>query len=285
MRRWLREPLLHFLGLGLAIFLAYGWLRGDAPGDDEIVVTRGQQQNLIATFERTWQRPPTPDEFGGLVRDFIRQEIAYRESTAMELDRDDIVIRRRLRQKLELLTEDLSSLAPPTEDELRAFYTANEELFLTEPRFTFEQIYFTTDNGGADAALGRATELLQQIRSGALQPVAGELGDRISLPSRMSEARQNDVAATFGSTFTEQLAELAVGVWAGPVPSSYGVHLVFLARRLEGFVPPLEEISNEVRNELLYRRRNEAVDLLYETLAERYTISIEPVVETAAGQE
>ena len=92
MSRLLKEPLLHFFLLGALVFMAYGWLGDGGRGIAEIVVSRGQQENLIQTFERTWRRPPTAEEFNGLVEDFIRMEIAYRESIAMNLDRDDIVI-------------------------------------------------------------------------------------------------------------------------------------------------------------------------------------------------
>ena len=129
MSRWLKEPLIHFLILGGLIFLAYDWLasKGSEPG--EIFISRGQQENLLNTFSRTWQRPPTPQEYQGLLQDYIRQEIAYRESQAMSLDQDDIVIRRRLRQKLELLAEDIASLAVPSGDELQTHLDDNPEYF------------------------------------------------------------------------------------------------------------------------------------------------------------
>ena len=108
--QFLKEPLLHFIVLGMAIFLSYAWLSDGGDGR-HILVTRGQQNSLVANFERVWQRPPTAEEFDRLLHDFIRQEIAYREADNMGLDRNDIVIQRRLRQKLELLTEDLAAMA------------------------------------------------------------------------------------------------------------------------------------------------------------------------------
>jgi len=267
----LKEPFLHFLALGAAIFAAYAWV-GDRDGTGEIVVTGGQQNNLIATFEQTWQRPPTPDEFKGLVQDYIRQEIAYREAGAMELDRNDIVIRRRLRQKLELLTEDLASMAPPTAAELAAFYAAHAEDYRTDPRYSFQQVFFSTDRRGERAREDALTALAEMEDGGALAT-----GDAISLPQAMRKASRREVAATFGTSFADALAALPEGRWAGPVESGFGLHLVRLAEREESRVQSLDEVEQAVRNDLLSERRQRAVEMLYENLAENYTITVEPL--------
>ena len=116
----LREPLLHFLLLGAAIFGAYRLLsdaRATQPGN--IVVTQGRIEALVAAFTRTWQRPPTASEREGLIRDYIREEVYVREAIALGLDQDDMVIRRRLRQKLEFVSEDLTAPAEPTDGQLQ----------------------------------------------------------------------------------------------------------------------------------------------------------------------
>src|SRR5579872_6833062 len=110
-----REPLFHFLVLGAVIFVAHGLItrhKTDKPG--EIVVTQGAVENLVTGFTRTWQRPPTEGELQGLVRDYIREEAAYRAALAAGLDRDDMIVRRRLRQKLEFLADDLATRTEPT---------------------------------------------------------------------------------------------------------------------------------------------------------------------------
>ena len=93
--RLIREPLFHFLILGAVIFAVHGLTtrhQTDKPG--EIVVTQTSIENLVTGFTRTWQRPPTEDELHGLVRDYIREEAAYREALALGLDRDDMIVRR-----------------------------------------------------------------------------------------------------------------------------------------------------------------------------------------------
>jgi hypothetical protein len=141
--RIIREPLFHFLVLGAAIFAVHGLItrhQTDKPG--EIVVTQAAVENLITGFTRTWQRPPTADELQALVRDYIREEGAYREALALGLDRDDMIVRRRLRQKLEFVSDGLATRTEPSDAELQSFLQAHKESFQTEPLFSFQQIYF-----------------------------------------------------------------------------------------------------------------------------------------------
>lgn len=281
MSRWLKEPLIHFLILGGLIFLAYDWLAGKGSEPGEIFISRGQQENLLNTFSRTWQRPPTPQEYQGLLQDYIRQEIAYRESQAMSLDQDDIVIRRRLRQKLELLAEDIASLAVPSGDELQTYLDDNPGDFMVEPRLSLRQIYFSRDRRGS-AAEQDAIDLLQRISMDGPERDFQELGDPLPLPPQIANLREGEVARLFGEVFTDGLKGLESGHWLGPVESGFGLHLVFIEDRVEGRVPELAEVRDAVQRELLSQRRREAVDGLYERLAENYTIEIESLLEKEA---
>ncbi len=110
--RVLREPLVHFLLLGGVLFLIFGLTNqtGTTNSDQRIVVSAGRIEQLATVFGKTWQRPPTSKELKGLIDDFVLEEVYYRQAVAMGIDRDDTIIRRRLRQKLEFLTDDVSSL-------------------------------------------------------------------------------------------------------------------------------------------------------------------------------
>lgn len=282
MQRWLREPLIHFLLLGALIFAAYEQLAGGRTAPDEIFISRGQQENLLNTFGRTWQRPPTPAEFQGLLQDLIRQEIAYRESQSMGLDRDDIVIRRRLRQKLEMLAEDVASLAAPSEQDLQAYLEAHPDQFALETRLTLRQIYFSRDRRGP-AAEPDAIQLLQRIANDGPDGGFEQFGDPLPLPAEIRDARESEVGRLFGSSFTDGLQGIEPGRWSGPVESGYGLHLVFIEMREAGRVPELAEVRDAVQREWLSQRRQEAVDGLYQRLAENYTIEIEPLVDQPAA--
>jgi hypothetical protein len=285
MNKWLKEPLFHFLLLGAAIFLVYGMVTDQGRGEKEIVVSRGQQENLVNTFSRTWQRLPTPMEYQGLLKDYIRQEIAYRESREIGLDQDDIVIRRRLRQKMEMLAEDVAGLVPPTDDELQTFLDTHPDSFMIEPRLTVRHVYFSRDRRGEQVGED-ALEVLKDLESQGTGADTQELGDPLPLPAVLDDAGESEIARLFGAVFVEGLKTVETGAWSGPVESGFGLHLVLVTDRIENRVPGLEEVRPEVQRELMSQRRQEAVDGLYEKLAENYTIEIESLADTgteAAG--
>jgi hypothetical protein len=285
MSRWLKEPLLHFLLLGALVFFAYELLSEKGRADNEIFISKGQQQNLLNTFQRTWQRLPTAVEYQGLLRDYIRQEIAYREGQGLGLDQDDIVIRRRLRQKMEMLAEDVAGLVQPTNTELQAFLDENPERFMVEPRLTLQQVYFSLDRRG-DAAEGDAMEALNLLNSPGGEADPMQLGDPLPLPAFLPDAVESEVERLFGLQFVEGVREAEADRWSGPVSSGFGLHLVYVSDRVPARMPGLDEVKDDVQRELMSLRRQQSVDGLYEKLAENYVIEIEPLTDpAAAGQE
>lgn len=142
LRKLLREPLAHFLVLGALVFAMFQFAadRSDVQ-DGKIVVTRGRIEQLVTGFSHTWNRPPTRPELDGLVEDYIRDEVLYREALAMGLDKDDTIVRRRMRQKLEFLTSDASAIVAPTEQDLQRWLNRNPDMFRVEPAVAFSQIY------------------------------------------------------------------------------------------------------------------------------------------------
>lgn len=279
-----RQPLLHFLLLGAAIFAAFSFInrhRTDKPG--EIVVTRGTLENLFTAFTRTWQRPPTEGEMHGLVRDYVREEVAYRQALTLGLDRDDMIVRRRLQQKLEFLSDDLATRTEPSDAELLAFLQTHSSLFRIEPAFSFRQVYFNPQRHGANLLRDESRVLTHLQRSGEHTDITS-LGDPFLLQQNFENASLQDVKKTFGDGFTASLSTLPMGHWQGPVGSGYGVHLVFISQRSEGGVPALSEIREQVRREWLNQKRKEATDAFYANLLKRYTIKIEPPEEQKVAQ-
>lgn len=130
MKRFLREPLAHFVAIGAALFVAFAW-KGGGSSSGRIVVTRARIESFAAGFQRTWQRPPTADEMKGLIDGYVREEAAVREAMAAGLDREDAIIRRRLKQKIDVLAENA---APASEAELAAWLAAHPHLYGAEAR-------------------------------------------------------------------------------------------------------------------------------------------------------
>ena len=284
MSKWLREPLFHFIVLGALIFAVYGQMAGKGSSKKEIFISQGQQENLANTFFRTWQRPPSAEEFKGLLDDYVRQEIAYRESQNMGLDKDDIIVRRRMRQKLELLAEDVASLAVPSDEQLEAFLTEHVEDYELEPVISLRQVYFSPDRRG-QAAEADALAALEQLQGAAFEVDPEELGDPLPLPYALDGLRQGEIGRRFGEQFVEGLQDLETGQWSGPIQSGFGLHLVFLDERIDGRTPSLDEVRAAVQRDWFNQRRRESVDGLYERLAENYTIEIEPFTEAVAEEQ
>lgn len=281
MKYWLKEPLIHFLLLGGGIFVLYGWIAGvDQFRSNEITVTSAKQQNLALTFSRTWQRPPTQSELDGLIKDFIQEEIAYREGVAMQFDVDDIIIRRRLRQKLEIFAKDVVSQSPPTDEQLQDYLDENSSDYLVRPLYTFRHVLFRVDDDAAQAR-ENALSVLQSLRNGDAD--AETAGDASLLPASFSRARSAEVDATFGAGFAGQMSELRTGEWHGPVSSGIGVHLVFVDERIDARMPALGEIRSEVIRDLQAANYNKGLALLYERLAEKYTITVDPIIDVEAS--
>jgi len=282
--KFIREPLFHFLLLGAAIFAVYGLAtrhKTDKPG--EIVVTQGTLENLVTGFTRTWQRPPTEEELQGLVRDYIREEAAYREALAMGLDRDDMIVRRRLRQKLEFLSDELATRTEPGDAELQSFLQTHTELFQSEPLFSFRQIYFNPQLHGGNLHRDTARALEDLERAGSRANTI-DLGDSFLLERSFEKLSLSDVKKTFGEQFASAVAALPLREWEGPIESGYGTHLVFVTQRSEGRLPALDEARDQVRREWLDAKRKEATDKFYQAILSQYKVKIELPEEKKVAQ-
>jgi len=279
----IREPLFHFLILGAAIFVVHGVVtrhKTDKPGT--IVVTQSTIENLVTGFTRTWQRPPTEDELHGLMRDYIREEAAYREALALGLDRDDMIVRRRLRQKLEFVSDDLATRKEPSSLELQNFLEAHRDTFQREPLFSFRQIYFDPQVHGKNLQ-GDMVLVLHSLQHSDSQAKL-EAGDPFLLLQNFDDVSLAELKKTFGEQFASAISALPVGAWEGPINSGYGVHLVYVAKHIDAHLPSLGEVQEEVRREYLDNKRTEAADNFYKALLSRYRVKIEAAEEKKLAQ-
>jgi hypothetical protein len=274
-RRLLREPLLHFLLLGAGLFVLFRLTGG--PGTEtarRIDISTAEVQRLALAFSRLWMRPPTADELRGLIEQEIREEVFYREAMAMGLDRDDSIVRRRLQQKLEFLSEDVAVQQKPTEAELQAYLLAHPDRFGRETRLTFRQVYLHRDGGGAEAAR-RSEALLARLRAEGASARLADRGDRISLPAAFERTSASDVARDFGPPFAAALLRIPTGHWEGPVESGYGLHLVLVEEHIAGSQPPLSEVREAVLREWQAERKRRVNADLYKAMRGKYVVSVE----------
>ena len=273
--RILREPLFHFLVLGALVFGFYLALRGDDSVADNIIqVSPDKVENLAALFERTWQRPPRAEELEGLVNDYLREEVIYREGVAMGLDQNDTVIRRRIRQKLEFVIEDMMRGPDPDDSVLEEFLADQSERFRIPPRYSFQQIYFSPERRGEDA-LGDAVDLMRRLQAENAVARPADAGDPIMLEPAYQLLSPYDISRLFGKPFADNFEGLAVGQWHGPLKSGFGFHVLRVEEKVPGRVPALDEVRGQVVREWDSVRRDEARESFYEELLARYQIEVE----------
>ena len=275
MKRLIKEPLLHFLLLGTALFVTYNFVSKPAPSvPGQILVTQGTIENLTITFTRAWKRPPTDEDLVGLVQDYIREEVYYREAMAMGLDRDDTIVRRRLRQKLEFVTDDITALAEPTDAELKKYLELHSNDFRVEQQFTFSHVYLSPDKHG-ERLTGHAAQLLMELRNADSDVDVSMLGDSFLLERRFELTSGSEITKQFGEKFAAKLGEIPMGQWHGPVDSGYGVHLVYIEERTDGRVLGLAEARETVHREWTNARRLEAKEKFFQGLLKRYSVTVE----------
>jgi hypothetical protein len=272
--------LLHFVMLGAALFGLFGMVgKKDAEAPAKIVVPASRVATLADGFARTWRRPPTAQELDGLVEDYIRDEVFYREGRAAGLDRDDVVIRRRVRQKMEFLAEDMSAVEP-SDDQLAAHLASHPETFQAEDRLTFRHVFLSATRRGS-ALESDARQIAETLAHTSTTADMAALGDPFLLGEEFHAMSQGDVARTFGEGFARQLSTMEQGRWQGPIPSSFGVHFVVVAERIGGGLPPLDTVREVVQRDWLNARRIEAEQRLYRTLRDRYQVVVETLPKTS----
>ena len=272
--RLLREPLLQFLALGALLFALYGLAgKRGAEASEKIVVSASRVANLADGFVRTWRRLPNEQELQGLIEDYIRDEVFYREGRAAGLDRDDVIIRRRVRQKMEFLTDEMS-VPEPSDAQLAAYLASNPERFRAEDQITFQQVFLSATRRAntIDSDSKQLADILARA-DGVVDATA--LGDAFLLGEEFRSVSPSKITGIFGESFAKQIAVMEKGRWQGPISSGFGQHFVFISERFPGKLPPLDAIRPAVQREWANARRLEAEHKLYASLRGRYEIVIE----------
>lgn len=267
-RIWLREPLVHFLLAGFAVFAFSAW-RGEPvdPASRTIEIGEDQTQRLAEQFAQVWRRPPTPGEIDGLIREHIKEEVYYREALRLGLEADDPIIRRRLRSKMEFLAASEAESAVPDDRMLQAWLDRHAALYAVGTKYSFDQIYLGQDNGG----MAEVTALKLALEQGNEWQ---NMGTSISLPRSLELAEAKQIAREFGDGFAASIGRLEPGKWSGPVASGFGTHLVRLRQAVPGRKPLLAEIRQLVENDWRAATAKEREAKAYQALLDGYDIRI-----------
>jgi hypothetical protein len=268
--KWLlREPLVHFLAIGALMFAVYALVSNRNRDPGTIVVGQGQIDTMTAVFERTWQRAPTPDDVKGLIDGYVRDEVYYREGVSMGLDRNDALIQRRMRQKLEFLAESMNGVPEPSDPALQVYLDTHRQRYTSPARVTFRQVYLGTE-ASADTA-----RLLAQLNKLGDSDAAAGMGRPTQLDARMDLAPSADIERAFGRQFAQTLVAIPTGAWRGPVASTYGLHLVRVSERVQPHTPSLGEVRELVTRDWQRDEMAAANERYFESLRARYVVRIE----------
>ncbi|TDJ26063.1 MAG: hypothetical protein E2O60_01275 [Gammaproteobacteria bacterium] len=274
MQTLLREPLLHFLLIGAVLFFVFGQVGDPVEVDNRIVVSQADLDILANDWLRRTGRPPSPQQVEQQLRQYIREQVLSREAVNLGLDRDDVIIRRRLAQKMQFLFDDLGQVPDPTEAELIAFMSQHVERFTLPGTLSFRHIFLDPDSRG-EAIQEQAQQMLSRLQESSAAVDTSELGDQTLLPDQLGNETRQQVSNLFGDQFAERVYALPVNRWSGPVISGYGLHLVYVHARTAPRVQPLAEVRESVIRQWRTAKQQELNDLFYQGIQQRYEIILD----------
>ncbi len=265
MKKLLKEPLLHFLVIGALLFLVFGVLN-PSQKENEIVIDDALVSELAAKWELTRDRQPTFEEVHGLIGQYIEQEVLYQEALAMNLDHNDEIVKRRLAQKMEFLSDGLAESLQPTSEILQDYYEKRKSNYQKPPVYTMELVYFSNDD-----QIKSTNDALVALKTQNPQV----LGENISLPSKYSEQNATIIARDYGSNFVKALDSIPINKWAGPLVSGYGIHLVNISKKEASRYYSYDEVAEKVRVNYNYDTSNDFKKELITNLLKNYKVKFE----------
>ena len=282
----------HMLGFGLLLALIILLAKGPPVDREEggrVSFTEADLAQVSATFERTWNRPPTAVELRNVFDRYVRTELFYREALARGLDRNDPVVKMSLVRKITMLGTAQAQATEPTDAEIKAYFELRTERYRVPASFTLAQIYLSPDKRGEKIGT-EAAELLAMLRETDPPPEeAVELGDTIMLPPFVRDTSEDQLARTFGTAFNDAVLTLAPGQWEGPVESGFGLHLVKITHIVESRIPEWTEVAGRIVTDMHYEGTKAAEDQLYAEILPRYQVvysdGVAELLEGGAGRE
>lgn len=284
MRRFLKDPLAHFLAAGALLFIIGSAAKPARPADDAIVIDRAALLQFIQYRSKAFEATTAAailDNMSeaaraGLVRDYVREEALAREAKALGLDANDYVIRQRLVQKVEFLAESTAAaIGEPAEADIAAFYVANRERYASPPSATLTHVFVSTEKKSPDAAQAEALALLAELKSkkAAFDDATG-YGDRFLFHKNYVDRTDDYIRSQLGDEAAAAIFDSAAPLneWRGPFRSDYGEHLIFVASRTPARLPPLDEIRDLVWSDLAEERRRLAIDAAIDSVVAKYRV-------------
>ena len=295
MKRLLRDPLLHFVVLGIGLFLLYQ-VSDQQADDDEILIDRDallrHLQYQSVAFDRAQFELFLDDmsarETADLIVEAAREEILYREALAMGLDRDDYIIRSRLVQKLRYLAEGFAGDADVlSEEDIEAYFEANRDNYVFDPFITFTHVFFNAERRGWDEARELAEAKLQELNDGPVPfDESSAHGDRFPYFVNYIERPPQLIASHLGGEMSDALFQFPAdeAQWRGPFESRFGTHLVLIADQQPRRMPDFDEVRDRVAADAQAARDRDLTDAAIDDIVGRYTIVIGADLQDAGAE-
>lgn len=275
-----RDPFVHFIILGSVVFTVFSSVNNDDTEGKTIVVSTMDVARLVSQWQTQYSRPPTKEQTAAIVDQFVQQEILYREARKLNLGEDDVIIRRRMVQKYQFLSEDMLEVPVPTDAQLSAFFEANKTRYIISPKTSFYHIYFGEDfNRGSDELLKAEDKALRTISklnsSSAEENQWRDYGDAFMLQREYAARSDQDIAELFGRAFSASLGRQVENQWVGPIQSAYGWHAVKIVGRTALHQQSLAAIKDDVFADYAADERRRVSAEFYQKTKNQYTVVLD----------
>ncbi len=292
-----KEPLLHFLAAGLALFVLFEVVSPDETdfGERVIVVDRDALLTFVQYRSKAFKPEVaaarldamTAEQRQRLIDDFVREEAMHREALALGMDANDYIIKRRLIQKVEFLAQGFADAAASLDEvAVQAYYEANKDDYYIEPSATFTHVFFDAAKRGAAAAHEAAAAKLEELNADRV-PFANapRHGDWFPYHLNYVERTPDFVASHFGTDMARALFALKADeqIWRGPHRSPYGAHLVLMTKIQPGHTPALEEVRRRVEDDASRAKAREMRGAAIGRIVEGYEVRIADDAQSIPG--
>ena len=275
MRNLIKEPLIQFLLFGLILTGLYAWYGSTTQSRNqlaEIKLENSDLERLSAQWQQQMGRAPASNELAGIVQQYIKQRIYYLEAKRLGLHVDDIIIQRRLAQKLEFLAQnyhtDQAESVP-----LEIWFNSSKDCYKIPESVSYKHIYFSVDSRG-EVSVNDAIDVLNKLRSSTSDVRGDKFGDQFPFEKTFLNSTRLEVINLMGEDFADAVFNMAVGEWGGPIRSAYGWHLVYIDEYKQEQVPTLQAVHEEVLSDWKLAKAHEAATQFYIDLYDKYSVQV-----------
>ena len=271
-----KAPLLHFTLLGALLFVLYAWLNPESmERNDRIVISEGKVKHIANRYAKKWKKEPTPEELKSLIDDYVLTEIYYLEGVKLGFDKNDVEIKRRVRQKIEMISNEILSALDVKDEELQGYLNDHPEKYTKDATYTLKQIYINANKHSdtLDAYLLTIKEQLINVDTAT--------SDSTMMQARYENASSFSINREFGKDFSKKLDTLKVGKWSDVLKSGLGLHFVKLEAYTPSKLATLEEVRDMVLRDYLYEKRKEMMENQRQQMLEKYEVTIDTTAPKA----